>query len=150
MLSLWVVALILMGQSAVTAGSDPGSDRVQAVVDAVRFAFGLEAAYWENPTAFRTRDTVYAHFRRGFSPDLAEAMTTHVLGDDGDLATWVPDQVYVVELSASHALVWFPTPETFGRKGLWDLADYMHVRLRWDAGRWVVDWAEDRPAPPVQ
>jgi hypothetical protein len=129
---------------------DPGSESVQAVIEAVRFAFGLEAAFWEDPGAFRTRDAVYAHFRQGFSPDLAAAMTAHVLAGDGDLATWVPEQVHVVDLEATQALVWFLTPAAYGRHGLWDLADYMHVHLRREGQGWVVDWAEDRSAPPAR
>lgn len=150
MLCVWAVAAAAPGQGAVVEASVPASGQVQAVVDAVRFAFGLESAYWDDPTAFRTRDAVYVHFRQGFSPDLAAAMTAHVLGGDGDLATWVPEQVDVVELEADHALVWFPTPASFGKAGLWDLADYMHVRLRREGGRWVVDWARDRSAPPLR
>ncbi len=138
------------GQGAVVEASAPAAQRVQAVVDAVRFAFGLESAYWDDPAAFRTRDAVYDHFRQGFSPDLAAAMTAHVLGGDGDVATWVPEQVHVVALEASQALVWFPTPASFGRAGLWDLADYMHVHLRREGAHWVVDWAKDRSAPPVR
>lgn len=150
MVCLWVVVATASGQAAVAEASRPAAAPVQAVVDAVRFAFGLEAAYWQHPDVFRSRDAVYDHFRQGFSPDLAAAMAAHVLGGDGDLATWVPEQVQVVELEASHALVWFPTPAAFGASGLWNLADYMHVRLRREGARWVVDWAEDRAAPPAR
>jgi len=60
-----------------------------------------------------------------------------------------PERVHVVALEARRALVWFPTPASFGRAGLWDLADYMHVHLRREGAHWVVDWAKDRSAPPV-
>jgi hypothetical protein len=150
MLCLCTLAVSPPALGAFAAAPDTASPRIQAVVDAVRFAFGLELAYWEDPAAFRNRDAVYAHFRQGFSPDLAAAMTAHVLGGDGDLAAWVPEQVHVVELEAGHALVWFPTPASFGEQGLWDLDDYMHVRLRREGGGWVVDWARDRSAPPVR
>jgi hypothetical protein len=125
-------------------------DAVQSVIDAVRFAYGLEAEYWDNPAALPTAERLYAHYRQGFSPDLAAAMTAHTLASDGDLATWVPEQVFVAELGVNEALVWFPTPAAFGKSGLWELEDYMHLRLRRDGERWVVYWGMDRSAPPAQ
>ncbi|MCG6941099.1 MAG: hypothetical protein LJE69_07600 [Thiohalocapsa sp.] len=125
-------------------------DLVREVIDAARFAYGLETDYWQHPDAYRTRDQVYRHYRQGFSPDLAAAMTDHTLSGDADLATWVPKQVFVAELRANEALVWFPTPPTFGKGGLWDLDDYMVLRLHRDGGRWVVYWGRDQSAPPAQ
>jgi hypothetical protein len=125
-----------------------GADLSSQVVAAVRFAYGLEAAYWQDPSAFPTRDAVYRHYRQGFSPALAEAMTSHTLSSNGNLATWIPEQVHVSELTPTFALVWFLTPPAFGDEGLWGLEDYMHLRLRRDGDRWVVYQGEDRPAPP--
>lgn len=127
-----------------------GGDALQDVIEATRFAYGLEADYWRDPGAYPTYDKLYAHFRQGFSPDLAAAMTAHTLATDGDLATWVPEQVFVAELGVNEALVWFPTPAAFGEGGLWGLEDYMHVRLRRDGDRWVVYWGRDRSAPPAR
>jgi hypothetical protein len=140
----WLGCLLLCTAAAAVA------DAVQEVIDATRFAYGLEAAYWEDPGAFPTYDKLYGHYRQGFSPDLAAAMTAHTLASDGDLATWVPEQVFVAELGVNEALVWFPTPAAFGRHGLWALEDYMHLRLRRDGGRWVVYWGRDKSAPPAQ
>jgi|UPI00073217FA hypothetical protein len=135
-----------LGLAAVVSAGD----RVEEVVAAVRFAYGLEAEVWRDPARFRTRAAIYEHFRQGFSPDLASAMTEHVLTGDGDLATWVPAQVQVAELLPSFALVWFPTPPAFGEGGLWGLESYMQLKLRRDGGRWVVYEGTDRPAPPVR
>ena len=126
------------------------ADDAEEIRAAVRFAYGLEAAVWRDPTRFRTRAEIYEHFRQGFSPDLAHAMTEHVLASDGEPATWVPEQVHVVERLPNYALVWFPTPPAFGEGGLWDLKPYMQLRLRRDGERWVVVEGEDRSAPPVR
>lgn len=125
-------------------------DRAEEVAAAVRFAYGLEAQVWQDPVRFRTRTDVYAHFRQGFSPELAEAMTEHVLTSDGDLATWVPADVHVVEVLPSFALVWFPTPPAFGEEGLWGLEDYMHLKLRREGDRWVIYEGADRSTPPIR
>lgn len=144
-LTWWLGFLALLSLSGIAT-----ADRVQEVIDATRFAYGLESAYWEDPGAFSTYDKLYAHYRQGFSPELAAAMTAHTLASHGDLATWVPEQVFVAELGVNEALVWFPTPAAFAEHGLWGLEDYMHVRLRREGGRWVVYWGRDKSAPPAQ
>lgn len=138
------------GCAVVAATALAADESVLAVIDAARFAYGLESEYWEDPSAFDSPDDLYAHYRQGFSPDLAAAMTAHTLASQGDLATWAPEQVFVAELGVNDALVWFPTPPAFGQDGVWGLADYMHLRLRREGDRWVVYWGRDLSAPPAQ
>jgi hypothetical protein len=123
--------------------------RVDAVKAAVIMANSLERDYWEDPSAFSDWDAVYAHFRRGYSAEIAERMTRFTLDNDGDFATWVPDEVHVVEVTDSSALAYFDTPPEFGLDGLWGFEDYMVVRLRREDGRWIIDWATDSATPPL-
>ncbi len=126
------------------------NEEVREVIEATRFAYGLETDYWRDPSDFRSYEQLYAHYRQGFSPELAAAMAKHTLTSKGDPATWVPDRVQVAELDADKALVWFVTPVEFGKSGFWGLEDYMLLRLRRDGSRWVVYWGDDRSSPPVR
>ena len=139
----WWLGLTLLCAAAPAAVGDP----LQEVMDAARFAYGLETGYWEHPEQFPTRDKLYQHYRQGFSPDLAATMTAHTLSADSDLATWVPERVHVAELGVSQALVWFPTPPAFSQ--IWGLEHYTLLRLRRDGGRWVVYEGRDQSAPPA-
>jgi hypothetical protein len=145
--ALGLVLLLLLLPALAWCAPD---DEVRAVIDAVRFAYGLEAEYWRDPSAFSSYEQLYAHYRQGFSPELAAAMASHTLTSNGDPATWVPKRVQVAELSTTKALVWFITPAEFGKAGFWGLEDYMLLRLRRDGGRWVVYWGDDRSSPPVR
>lgn len=129
------------------ADRDPAME--QAVIAAVRLAYGLERAYWEAPARWPTWDRLEAHYRQGFSSDLAQAMTDYSMGGDADPATWVPDKVHVASIDGDTATVWFPTPTDFGRDSAWGLEAYMVLRLRREAdGRWVVYWGTDSASPP--
>jgi hypothetical protein len=143
------LALLLAALLAVAAPpTDAGADPAEAVRAAVIMANGLERSYWEDPSAFSGWDAVYAHFRRGYSAEIAERMTEFTLDNDGDMATWVPDEVQVVEVGERSALAYFDTPPEFGPNGLWGFAAYMVVRLTREDGRWVIDWATDSETPP--
>lgn len=140
----------LLGCALLCVAQSVSGSPAQEVIAAVRFAYGLEDEYWQHPEAYPTWTDIYRHYRQGFGPDLAAAMTAHTLSGDGDRATWVPEQVFVAELGVNEALVWFPTPQAFGKGGLWGLEAYMVLRLRRDADRWVVYWGRDQSAPPTQ
>ena len=139
----WWLGLMLLCVPAPAALGDPA----QEVVDAARFAYGLETGYWEHPEDFSTRDKLYQYYRQGFSAELAAAMTAHTLSGDPDLATWVPQQVHVAKIDDGRALVWFPTPAALG--ATWGLEDYTVLRLRRDGDRWVVYEGRDQSAPPA-
>ncbi|MGD8206805.1 MAG: hypothetical protein PVH47_01880 [Thiohalocapsa sp.] len=116
-------------------------------------AYALEREYWDRPQDFGTRDKLYAHYRQGFSAEIAERMTEFTLDNDGDMATWTPSDVHVVRSDDRSALAWFRTPDDF-IEGPWGFNPYMVVRLRresdGDAPRWVVDWATDAAQPPAR
>jgi hypothetical protein len=144
--------VLLIGHSMTCAAEEPAETdqaRIQEVKAAVVMANSLERDYWEDPSAFSGWDAVYGHFRRGYSAEIAERMTEFTLNSDGDLATWVPDEVHVVEVDDSSALAYFDTPTEFGLDGLWGFERYMVVRLRREDRRWVIDWATDSATPPV-
>lgn len=147
MLLVWLAILAAWPASASAAGA---SDEAQRIAEAVRRAYGLERAYWESPQSYPTWEAVYAHYRKGFSASLAEEMTEYTLDNDGDFATWVPEQVHVVDYGDDFALAWFRTSDDFGEEGLWDFAEYMVVRLRREGERWVVYWATDSASPPTR
>jgi hypothetical protein len=147
--SLCCLLLVLLGCSAFAADSDASvAEQRRRVIAAVKLAYGLEADYWRNPAARPTWDALYAHYRRGFSASIAEAMTEFTLDNDGDMATWIPEQVYVADFGTDFALAWFTTPDDFRDGGLWGFEPYMVVRLRIEDGRWVIYWAADSSTPP--
>lgn len=147
---LGLVYLLLTIQSLMAIAAPAAAEHplTEAVKAAVIMANGLERAYWENPSAFSGWDAVYAHFRRGYSKEIAERMTEFTLDNDGDLATWVPTEVHVAEVDNDSALAYFKTPPEFGLDGLWGFEAYMVVRLRRENGRWIIDWATDSATPP--
>lgn len=122
----------------------------QAIVDAVRRAYALEQQYWRDPLAFPSWDALYAHYRRGFSANIAEEMTEFTLSGDGDLATWIPDTVHVIAHDADTATAWFPTPPEYGLDGIWGFEPYMVVRLRREDGGWIIYWAGDSATLPTE
>lgn len=126
---------------------DAAVERV--IIDAVRLAYGLEQAYWDAPERWPTWEQLNAHYRAGFSNELAQAMTDYSRAGSSDPATWVPDEVRVADINGNSALVWFTTPPEFGRDSPWGLEAYMVLRLRReDSGRWVVYWGTDNATPP--
>ncbi|MCF7991011.1 MAG: hypothetical protein K9M02_11270 [Thiohalocapsa sp.] len=132
------------------AGFAGETDERERIADAVRVAYGLERDYWQSPESYPDWESVYAHYRKGFSASLAEEMTEFTLDSDGNFATWVPDRVHVVDHGDEFALAWFRTAEDFGEEGLWDFEEYMVVRLRREGERWVVYWATDSAVPPAR
>ena len=146
-LALISALLVSLGRATVAAVPDAAE---QQIIDAVVLAYSLEAGYWRNPKAYPTWDSLYAYYRRGFSPDIAERMTEFSLSNEGDMATWIPCQVHVVDHGPRFALAWFRTPEDFGEDSSWGFEPYMVVRLRREDGRWVVYWATDSSEPPTR
>ncbi len=122
------------------------------ISDAVTQAYSLEHEYWRNPARFGDWESLYAHYRRGFSASIAGEMTDFTLGNAGDLATWIPSDVHVVHYDGDVALAWFRTPQDF-IEGAWSFQPYMVVRLRressTDGERWIVDWATDSATQPA-
>jgi len=152
MLRQVTATLVLVAQSVMSCAAEPAETEQQRIDDvkaAVIMANGLEREYWDNPSAFPDWDAIYAHFRRGYSAEIAERMTAFTLDNDGDLATWVPNDVHVVEVDDNSALAYFDTPPDFGLDGLWGFEAYMVVRLRREDGRWIIDWATDSATPPL-
>ncbi len=148
-IGLLLLAHALSAVAAPPAHADAEAGLAAEVRAAVIMANGLERAYWDNPSALSGWDAVYAHFRRGYSAEIAERMTAFTLDNDGDMATWVPDAVQVVEVDEDSALAYFNTPAEFGLDGLWGFEAYMVVRLRREAERWIIDWATDSAKPPL-
>jgi len=122
--------------------------KAQQIADAVIRAYRLEAAYWRDPQRFGTWEALYAHYRQGFSANIAEQLTEFTLGNDGDMATWVPPKVFVIDHDDAFALAWFRTPKAF-IDGPWAFQPYMVVRLRLEEDRWVIYWATDSSTPPT-
>jgi hypothetical protein len=150
-LQFWFLTLMLFAFFAIAAEVEDSVDTLQQrIIAAVKLAYGLESEYWRNPAAYPTWDKLYAHYRRGFSASIAEEMTEYTLENDGDMATWIPEQVHVADYSAEFALAWFTTPDDFGEDGLWGFEPYMVVRLRRENDRWVVYWATDSSIPPTR
>jgi hypothetical protein len=126
----------------------PRRSNAQEIANAVIRAYRLETAYWQDPRRYSTWQALYAHYRQGFSADIAEQMTAFTLGNDGDMATWVPAEVFVIKHDDAFALAWFRTPKDF-TDGPWALQPFMVVRLRLEQDRWVIDWATDSATPPT-
>jgi hypothetical protein len=139
--------LVTLGRTALAAAPDAAE---QQIIDAVVLAYSLEAGYWRDPNAYPTWDSLYGYYRRGFSADIAERMTEFSLSNEGDMATWIPSQVHVVDHGPRFALAWFRTPQDFGKDSPWGFEPYMVVRLRREDGRWVVYWAADGAEPPTR
>lgn len=129
---------------AAAAAPDPAT-----IVAAVRLAYGLERAYWDNPRAWPTWERLYQHYRQGFSDDIARKMADFSLSGDGDLATWEPDAVHLADIDGDTAIAWFDTPAEFQDESGWGFERYMVVRLRRESdGRWVIHWGTDSASPP--
>jgi len=139
-----LLALVLFSVAGVMA--EPVDE--QTIIDAVKLANALEGQYWDDPGAFRTREQLYAHYRKGYSAAIAERMTDYTLTQNGDAATWVPDEVHVVSIDEDSAVAWFRTPPAFAEHGSWGFQPFMVVRLRREEDRWVIDWATDSATPP--
>ncbi|MGB5835287.1 MAG: hypothetical protein WBG92_25325, partial [Thiohalocapsa sp.] len=125
---------MLFGSTA-SASADAENAETRQIADAVIQAYSLEAEYWRDPRRFGSWDKLYAHYQRGFSPDIAEQMTEFTLDNDGDMATWVPQEVVISGHDGEFALAWFRTPRDFV-DGPWGFQRYMVVRLRREDCRW--------------
>jgi len=115
--------------------------RAAQVVAAVRFAYGLEKELLDHAGDFETRAQVYAHFRQGFSDDLATRLTGYAWGDGkpraGPFATQPPDTVHVLTLGNTTATVYYATPPLL--REAWVSEPYMLDELRREPdGRWVI------------
>ena len=95
----------------------PDAAQVQdEVAKAVQYAYSLEAQLWQRPTPPTTRGEVYAHFRLGFSDELAASLTDYAWTGDqlraSDPMMGVPEAIHIVSLKAEQAVVYYETPET--------------------------------------
>jgi hypothetical protein len=144
-----VIALLLL-DAAMSAGFEIGEDaKTKQIAEAIIQAYSLEADYWRNPERYDSWQKLYDHYRLGFSAEIAEQLTEFTRTQDGDMATWTPYQVRIIEHDEDSALAWFPTPEDFTH-GPWALRPYMMVRLRREQNRWVIHWAADQDTLPEQ
>ena len=124
----------------------PSADQ-QEVIDAVRTAYGLEGVLFQRAGSDTiSREQVYAHYRQGFSVELAQQLAdyswqpeSHMLRAT-DRALTVPDSVGVLELKQDRALVaWIP-PTTFRQQ--WGAPRCLVDRLVREDGRWIVEARE--------
>jgi len=144
---LGALLLLLLCQAAGAVAGGTGA-REQQIIDAVKLANGLEAEYWAHPDLYPTWESLYDHYRKGYSTTIAERMTEYTLMEDGDPATWEPDEVHVAGFDGDSAVAWFQTPPEFGEQGTWGFQSYMVVRLRQEDDRWIIYWATDSASPP--
>jgi len=142
-----LLLLMVLCQAAAAIAAD-ASTQEQAIIDAVKRANGLETEYWAHPDAYPTWEALYGHYRTGYSTTIAERMTDYTLTEEGDPATWVPEQVHVAGFDGDSAVAWFRTPPEFGEEGTWGFEPFMIVRLHREDGRWVIYWATDSATPP--
>jgi hypothetical protein len=137
----------------VTAGSDtalghcvtalrPPADREQAVITAVRTAYGLEGDLYRRSDSITSWDQVYSHYRSGFGEQLARQLAEYSWDSTSGMlrpthsATVVPDSVGVLKLKADEALVaWIP-PTALRQS--WGLPRCVVDRAVREGGRWVV------------
>ncbi|MGB5735049.1 MAG: hypothetical protein WBM40_11480 [Thiohalocapsa sp.] len=121
------------------------------IAEAVIHAYSLETEYWRDPERFSDWNALYDYYRLGFSASIAEDMTDFTLSNGGDMATWRPSEVHVVNSDSDFALAWFRTPDDVIQSA-WGFQPYMVVRLRRESGaggeRWVIYWATDSARPP--
>ena len=113
------------------------------MIDALKRAFGLEAALFEQHRATFdsvSREEVYAHYRTGFSEQLAQQLTDYSWQAGGlraaDRALAVPDSVGVLELKAAQAQVAWITPSDFRIQ--WSVPRCEVDRTVREDGRWIV------------
>jgi hypothetical protein len=124
------------------------------VSQAVKFSFSLEQKLWDNESAFKTRKQVYQHFRKGFSDELAESLTSYSWTDGGLRATEKtmepPDTVHVLTVSDSEATVYYRIPTEL--RQIWQLKKYSIDHLRLDNGRWIIiesNESDTIPSPTI-
>jgi len=129
---------------ALLAPSQPQEE----VIEALRTAYGLEGSLIDRLGAFDTitREDVYAHYRQGFSDQLARELADYSWQPEEkrvratDRALTVPDSVGVLELKSDRALVaWIP-PTNFRRQ--WGAPRCFIDRLVREEGRWIIQGRE--------
>ena len=117
------------------------------VIEALKAAYGLEGTLFQHDALDTiSRAEVYAHYRQGFSEQLAEQLTEyswepvgHVLRAT-DRALTVPESVGVLKLTQDHALVaWIP-PTNFRRQ--WRTPRCEVDSMVREDGRWIVQGRE--------
>lgn len=148
---LLALVMVCAGCTSVAPPAEPEARTVEAdVVQAVRFAFGLEAALFANADVVASRTDVAAHFRQGFGADLADDFADYFWHRDrlrtGEPALVVPDSVTVFDAAGDTARAYFPTPSAL--RSTWDLPRYTVVSLRRTGTRWIVTSTEPREEAP--
>jgi len=124
----------------------PSADQ-QEVIDGLRTAYGLEGVLFQRAGSDTiSREQVYAHYRQGFSVELAQQLADYSWQPESrmlratDRALTVPDSVGVLELKQDRALVaWIP-PTTFRQQ--WGAPRCLVDRLVREDGRWIVEARE--------
>ena len=124
----------------------PSADQ-QEVIDALKTAYGLEGVLFQRAGSDTiSREQVYAHYRQGFSVELAQQLADYSWQPDShmlratDRALTVPDSVGVLELKQDRALVaWIP-PTTFRKQ--WGAPRCLVDRLVREDARWIVEARE--------
>jgi hypothetical protein len=135
----------VLGRCSVALQAPPAEQ--QDVIDALKAAYGLEAALLQRGSSDTiAREAVYAHYRQGFGERLAQQLTnyswqaeSHMLRAT-DRALTIPDSVGVLELKEDRARVaWIP-PTTF--RAQWGAPRCVVDQLVRDGGRWIIQAQE--------
>ena len=134
-----------LGRCGVVLQAPSAEQRV--VIEALKAAYGLEGALFQRGASDTiSREEVYAHYRQGFSGELAQQLTDYSWQPESRMlraterALTIPDSVGVLELSQNHArLAWIP-PTTFRRQ--WGAPRCLVDPLVREEGRWIVQTRE--------
>ena len=142
-LGLMAAAILMAGGVGCQSHRQPVNDAENAqIAAAIRQAHGLEAELFRSPSATIDRETVYRHFRRGFSHDLALRLTEHVwIGGEiglrpGEPVMAVPEEITVTAVSDDRATAVFPTPPWMMEA--WGFGRYTVVSMKREDGRWII------------
>jgi hypothetical protein len=117
------------------------------VIDALKAAYGLEGALVQRAGVDTiSREEVYAHYRQGFSAELAQRLTdyswepeSHMLRAT-DRALTVPESVGVLEVKSDHPLIAWISPTMFRMQ--WGVPRCLVDPLVREDARWVVEARE--------
>ncbi|MEM8599132.1 MAG: hypothetical protein AAGF99_04360 [Bacteroidota bacterium] len=123
---------------------------VAQVQDAVRYAFGLEAALFAQAEAMTSQEEVAAHFRQGFAATLADDFAAYFWDRDrlrtGDPTLVPPAEVVVLTSEDAAATAYFETPSALRRT--WGLPRYTRVVMERRGPRWLVTATSQQDARP--
>ena len=123
------------------------------IVAASLSANSLEDSLGAHPDRYRTREAVVAHYRQGFSQELAVRLAAHSWDSvrselrAADFALARPETVVLITVSGDRAEVIYPTPRT--RVEQWREPAFMIEQLRREDGRWRVTGAHGTSTPPA-